>query len=281
MKPAAFWAVRITLSLAIAILTLYFVVLLPKQLALDHINKQVNDVGAVLRAVESGRSSIDSLPSVEAIKVQAQGSAKGYVQSLDSLLPTLNVSTPEPPKILSAEWQLKKIEKYNAIVRNQDYSVVTRQSASALQESGLFFKHHRDVMYAVANLLEYNPAEDVKGDNPDAVLASLSATASGLEKTAQRINQASQYKNDESLKDVLVGVRRVQEARDAYENSINNTASTTGVEKDAFVAVVAKAQQDIIVNRQEFWASNRANLLAKLEQAENLLQPYAALLRNL
>jgi hypothetical protein len=281
MKSALWIAVRVIAALVVAGLVLWFALIAPRQAALVEIDDHVKRLTTVMMALENGQTKFSGLPNTIDIKLQAKGAAKAYVYAIETAVSVVNVDVPAPPKAVMPYWRNEKIDQYNAFARNTDYAVALAQSAEALHGAQALINHHRAVMYAIANVLEYNPTEDTKSNQPEAILPALEAAAAGLEKTIIRINEAPQFKGDGAAA-IIAEVRNIETARQAYYNAITaDTVRVSGAEKDAYIKAVANAQHFILTNRQEFWAANREAPIKAMQKAREALSTHADVLRNM
>jgi hypothetical protein len=278
MKSLVWILVRLAAGLALAVTTLWFLVLAPHQAALARIDAHVKSLSSALIALENGQKRIAELPGPATVEPQTK-SSKAYVQVLDTAVAVVNVEVPAKPGELTPYWRNEKIEQFNKIVRSPNYATSLNKSAEALKEARDFITHHRAIMHAVANVLEYTPSEDTKSSQPEELLPRLAAAAGGLERTIMRINEAPTY-DDPTVKEIIDKVRQIETARKAFEDIVNN-ARVSGAEKDAYIAKVAEVQRFILANRQAFWEAHHGSVAKAMGAAHKDLMVHGSELRNL
>ncbi len=278
MRQAILWFIRIAVSLAIAGSALYFLVLSPKQQALSTIDRQTDSVGAIIKAIDNGQAQLAAIP-VTKIALQTNGSLRTYIRDVEAAVPVFNVARPEEAKPTIQLWQEKKIVDYNNIVKGKDYAPAVNQAMDAVNSAEGFIVYHRNVMLALGNLLEYNPAEDTNSDKAELVKSNLQAAATGIDKTLSRLKAAPRVKDD-SLDIVISQVEDVQKARSIYAEAANENA-IHGYERGAYITAILQAQKAILANRNNFWDANYPSIKLVLQKAKEKLNPFAAQLRNL
>ncbi len=270
---------RALAGIGIAAALLYFLVVLPHQQALEKVQAGKGQVINVQKALDNASAQMKNLPQPSSIDPQVLGMAKDFVGQIDALLPTVNPGKVEQPQQISSNSFDKYIQDYNKIIAKKGYTDSLGQGLTTLGDDLDFLNHYRATMFAVANLVEYNPDAESKDKLPGDISPALQAAAAGIDKTLTRLNEVPKFKDD-SLGAVVDEVKKVESARKAYESALGSSPPALN-ERSAYISAVAAAQKAIIANRQQFWLDNLNSFIDKIDRAAKALQPFSVDMQNL
>ncbi len=270
---------RVGVGLGVAVASLYFLAVLPHQRDLEKAKTSRDQVVNVQKALDTATTQLKNLPQPSSIVPGVMGSSKDFVGRLDTILPTLNPGQIEKPEVISRTWFDGYIEGYNKVISKKGNVDTLAIGLTALGDDLDFLNHYRATMFAVANLIEYNPDAESKDKQPSDISPALQAAAAGIDRTITRLNEAPKFKDD-SLGALIDEVKNVEAARKAYESALSTSPPALN-ERSAYIAAVAAAQKAIIVNRQQFWLDNFNSFGDKTNQAAKVLQPFSTDLQNL
>jgi hypothetical protein len=273
MQTIIGFILRVGVSLAVVWAVAFFVVVLPHDQALEQIKQQAKSIEAVQTALTKGQELLSSLPDPKSIAPQTKDAARNYTQKISSAIPVFNMQAPSKLPAFTPIWSEEKITKYNTVANDTKFINALDQAKASLQGGEAFFNHHYAVMKALANLLEYNPAQDTSYTNNDAIIGAMEAAGSGLATTLKRLDDAPKY-SDPTLDGVKKKVKDLDAAREAYYKALKSGQGWSS-QKAAFIAAVTNAQTSLIADRQAFWSASVVGHLHALGQAQKELQGFA------
>jgi hypothetical protein len=142
-----------------------------------------------------------------------------------------------------------------------------------------FLDHQAAVMRALANLLEYDPAADLSASDPDTQTQHLNAAQAGLSISIQRLNAAPKYANDKTISQLADDINSVEAARGELAAQVGKPEFNE--QKQSFMLTVSQIQNQIITNRNNFWASQQPGLFELTNHNETTLHFYLTQLQNI
>lgn len=256
----------------------YLFIFTPHQALNPTIKAHVDETENFNSALKTAQEHLQNLPEPSTI-TPAQKSARDYANKIDGTKGIFIVQPINMPNPISSIDRNSQIDRFNAIIDDAGYKKAAEDCAQVLKDGRSFLAYHSAIMHALANLLEYDSAEDLSPSNSKTLEQRLEAARGGLQKTIDRINAAPKYQNDKSLNDVMESVTKVQAARDKLAKSVGLVSFSN--EKQAFIDIVRQAQMQIISSRSTFWSSESQKLLKATAEAQKAFEPYLSRLQNL
>ena len=269
---------KFVVSLAVTTTIIIGGVLLPSQAATHELATNVGSVKNLFGALQASQASLKKVTGPVVIKLQTPDSAKNYAWSLNTALTNVDAKLPAPPHPFFNPLGDSKVTHYNALMNDPEYAKALTAAGETLTAAKAFLSHHQTVMEMLKNLLEYNPTHDTDVQETELLVAHLEAAANGLAATQQRLEAVGD--KDETLSRIEGYIKDVETARQDYRTAIAENRPTAS-QRTVFIQAVAKAQAQIITNRQAFWDDSISAQRESVAKAVEQLRPYVGRLNNL
>jgi hypothetical protein len=271
---------RAAVVLTVVILLLWLVALRPIQSAKNLAKEQNRAAVLDLAKLEKVKTTLATLPQVKAVKTQqisAFADFSNEINKSQEILNKLSISMPEHIKHvtgISLTSRSDIIAQTNQAVDQVNQSGVAKQINKDMQTAQKYINYEAAVSKVLNNILDYNPAADMSGFIPGSEdsLQRLSLAKEGLSKTELRIINLQGSYNDPTFREVVEQIRVLQSAERELEQNTDTKA---------WASFVAKAQSEIIANRQVFWNSESATLVSKLSKDKQQLSKTMRIWSNL
>jgi hypothetical protein len=146
----------------------------------------------------------------------------------------------------------------------QDYS-------AALTQAKDLAAHHRQVLLALQQLIEYNPRADLAGEMSSAERNDrVAAAKDGIADILDGLSSLQPLSDADDLAGLTTTLQSLQQVADGFSTEPNI---------DAWVAAIEQSQSEIIENRQIFWSTALRDTQAQLSTANASLSHLERALR--
>jgi hypothetical protein len=273
MRWVKFVGFRLVISLLVVAALSFLLVYLPITSAKRQVTAYANQMQASLSGIINLKGQLEEVPGPETVKIGTQGNARAYATQL-GLLKTTAPPLPQVPKPLFNPYREASVVTLNELIRDSRYQQAVKSSSDILAESQAAVNHQADTMRAVATLLTYDPAADLKGDAAT-LQGKLEAMKLGLTLARERIDKSTDQLGFKA--ELLKLIDELESERSSLFESLSGGPQDPA----AFITKVQSTQTAIISNRQELWRRQLPLTQVKLRTAQSQLAPLVSRLRDL
>jgi chromosome segregation ATPase len=263
-------AIRFVASLIVVGALLFLFVWLPDYRALQRIHSHVSGVSATRVALSNEQQQLAALPEPSTIVVQKPQAASAYAAQLDSAASTADQQVPKIPSTYHLLTDDEQVVHFNEVAQTAKYKSALAEATAALTQDRALLNHQKGAITALANLIGYDPTEDLVSQHSSAVVTQhLQETVGGLEKTLERLGSVPSYP-DKTLTQISGPIHDLQNSAE----SLSKEAAPSADQLSNFAGQVASVQQQILQNRTSFWQTEEPKAFAATDAAEESLRLY-------
>lgn len=279
MKKLRPFVFRLIISIIVAGLLFVVGYIIPARITASEKQNTASELNAYAAALTAAHQRLSESPDPSVITSRSIGSARDYIQQVLTVAPYLNTEAFTAPKPVTALPFFQSTKSYNTFVSSENFKQTLLDADTALQDSRDLLTYHSSIMQALANILEYQPAEDTNTTDQERLLSSIQLTGGGLEKTTLKLKQTKEY-DDPGLDRVYALLQDIEVVRNNYQQAVESRQDTATVRME-YISTISKAQDEMIVNRSKFWTDKSVPALANLSNTSRLIAPYLITISNL
>lgn len=260
---------RFVISLALMGLFFAAFVWYPDHSDLHRISSHVGQVSFLKQSLSEVYQRIDAVPDPATMGTGETSRAQQYQTGLAEIASESNVAAPTVPTGFGLLVDDEQVSHFSQITQDPRYASALKEAGVALSNDKKLLLHQKGVIFALANLLGYDPRKDLlQAGSAQAVTDHLQADVAGLEKTLERLGSVPAYSDP--------GVAGVPQQIHALQNTAQSLAQSQPQtpQLQAFADQVTAAQQEILAGRSAFWQQEKPKVLKPTNESEETLRLY-------
>lgn len=231
------------------------------------IKNYAEQIADLASTVNTAQNELMEFPAPSTLSLRQKGEVRGYVDQLRKTIMRIKPDAyPEVQKPLSPPVKNDQVKKFNQIVTSEAFVASLESTNRSLSETVDLLNYHADFMFAIANVLEYDPVFDTNTSDNEALIQRLAAAGEGLGVIQDKLDGLNNPL-DTSKKQVKETIGIIEAARQPYMQAVIEKQSAESL-KQTFIDATKKAQEQILANRQDFWVTLHKTVTTKLDKSD-------------